>query len=410
MGYGEVATATSWGIAFPNYRSGAFYNKSVSDWIDAQEGNGWIYHTAPLGNKDWGGPMWSSAGLNVSWEHFMQYGDRQILELIYPSAQRWLNFLHNNTENGLLVPYNGRKEFFLGDWIAPGGLKDWGGSLNATFFNNCVYVMNLQTFIRIAGILNRQEEAAVYSKRLETLKSRIHETFFHSESNTYLDGRQVYMAFSLLMEIVPDNLRQSVAESFIKEFRENRPYLDMGSSGISVLLKYLISNPEYSSVAALHLSSVTKPSYGYFIARGETTWPENWTVDVDSRIHTCYTGIASWFIKSLCGIRPDSTHPGYQQFIIQPVIVPEVTFAEASVESPYGQISSRWERHKNKVKLSVTVPPNSTATVYVPAKDMKSITENGIKVDKSKGVTITGLEGGYAVVTVESGRYRFETK
>jgi alpha-L-rhamnosidase len=87
-----------------------------------------------------------------------------------------------------------------------------------------------------------------------------------------------------------------------------------------------------------------------------------------------------------------------------------VTFAEASVESPYGQISSRWERHKNKVKLSVIVPPNSTATVYIPAKNLKNVTENGVKVDKANGVTLKGLEGGYAVVTVASGRYKFEAK
>jgi alpha-L-rhamnosidase len=410
MGYGEVATATSWGIAFPNYRAGAFYNKVVRDWTDAQEGNGWFYHTAPLGNKDFGGPMWSSAGLNVSWEHYLQYGDRQILDLIYPSARRWLDFLHSNTENGLLAPYNGRKEFFLGDWLAPGGLLDWGDSPNAKFFNNCVYVMNLQTFIRIAGILNHQDEAVVYSKRLDALKSRIHETFFHPESNTYMDGRQVYMAFALLTGIVPDHLRQAVADSFNTDLSELHPYLDMGSSGISVLLKYLTSHPENGAVVARHLSSVTEPSYGYFIARGENTWPEYWNSDVESRIHTCYTGIASWFIKSLCGIRPDPAHPGYQQFIIQPVIVSEVTFAEASVESPYGQIRSRWERRKNKVELSVTVPPNSTATVYIPAKDMKSITENGVKVDKIKGVTPKGMEGEYAVVIVEGGKYRFEVK
>ncbi|MDR1384402.1 MAG: hypothetical protein LBJ67_11270, partial [Planctomycetaceae bacterium] len=67
-------------------------------------------------------------------------------------------------------------------------------------------------------------------------------------------------------------------------------------------------------------------------------------------------------------IQPDEKQPGYKHFIIRPVIVDEVSFAEASVESPYGKITSRWERKDGKITLSVTIPPNSAATVYVDNK------------------------------------------
>jgi alpha-L-rhamnosidase len=121
------------------------------------------------------------------------------------------------------------------------------------------------------------------------------------------------------------------------------------------------------------LNKTEFPGYGYFVDQGESTWPEDWKIDVPSKIHTCYTGISGWLIKGLCGIQPDTKRPGYKHFIIHPVIVDEVTFAKASVESSYGQIFCRWERQKDKdnITLSVIIPPNTTATVYVNEKPIE---------------------------------------
>ncbi|MDR1623887.1 MAG: alpha-galactosidase, partial [Tannerellaceae bacterium] len=153
QGYGEVAFATAWGIGLPNYRSGAFYRNIVRNWTDVQEADGWIHHTAPQINNDYGGPMWSSAGLNVGWEYYIHFGDKQILELVYPSARRWLEFLHAHTKDGLLIPYKQHWGHFLGDWAAPGQRKEPGDSPQAMFFNNCVYVMNLETATQMAEAL-----------------------------------------------------------------------------------------------------------------------------------------------------------------------------------------------------------------------------------------------------------------
>jgi alpha-L-rhamnosidase len=183
----------------------------------------------------------------------------------------------------------------------------------------------------------------------------------------------------------------------------------MGSSGLVVLLRYVTDNPAFASLVSGILSKTTEPGYGYFIARGESAWPEDWNSRVPSRIHTCYTGIAAWFVKGLCGIRSDPAYPGYRQALIRPVIVPEVEFAEASVESPYGKIVSRWERKAGKLELRVTVPPNSTARIFVPARSAEEVTESGKSLKDAKGVTLDvgAKEAGVVVVTVESGAYHF---
>jgi len=68
------------------------------------------------------------------------------------------------------------------------------------------------------------------------------------------------------------------------------------------LLKFITEHYDRGHLVYALLNKTTQPSYGHFLERGETAWPEYWNVDVPSRIHTCYTGIASYFIKSMAGI------------------------------------------------------------------------------------------------------------
>ena len=106
LGYGEENFATAWGCGIPNYDAGAFYTKVVRDWCDVQQANGWINHTAPQINMHYGGTMWSSAPLNISWEFYKNYGDKRILAESYATDKVWLDYLASNVADGILQPYN----------------------------------------------------------------------------------------------------------------------------------------------------------------------------------------------------------------------------------------------------------------------------------------------------------------
>lgn len=412
LGYGEVAFATAWGIGLPNYASGAFYLKNVRDWADVQEESGWIHHTAPQINSHFGGPLWSSAGLNIAWEFYQTFGDTRVLEATYDSSRRWLEFLARHVEGGLLQNYAPAGDAvawgkFLGDWAAPEQRKERGDTPAAQFFNNCVYAMNLATFRAIADILGQPGDAALYGERLEALKPQVHQRFFQPQTASYCEGTQVQQAFALLTGIVPEPWRDAVFANLEKNITQTKPYLDMGSSGLPVLLSYLIENAERADLLLAPLLKTNEPSYGHFLARGETTWPEYWNVDVPSRIHTCYTGIAAFFIKSLAGIRPDPAHPGCASFLIKPCIVGDLTWAEAQTQSLYGPIASRWEKRDGQLHLSVTVPANSTATVWIPSCDIRHITESGQRLSDAEAVTRVESNSTHGVVKIGAGNYEF---
>ena len=76
----------------------------------------------------------------------------------------------------------------------------------------------------------------------------------------------------------------------------------------------------------------------------------------------------------------------------------------------YGLIRSEWILENDKFDWRVTVPANTTATVYVPAKDGSHVTENGHAVEKAQGVKFLHTENGFAVFAVEAGSYSFSSR
>jgi alpha-L-rhamnosidase len=119
--------------------------------------------------------------------------------------------------------------------------------------------------------------------------------------------------------------------------------------------------------------------------------------------------IAAWNMESLAGIRPDPAAPGFKNTIIKPNMVGDLQWVNAHHDSPYGRIASNWKREGGKISLEVKIPPNTTATVFVPAKDAAPVTESGKSADKSEGVKFLRMENGAAVYTVGSGTYQFKS-
>jgi len=58
----------------------------------------------------------------------------------------------------------------------------------------------------------------------------------------------------------------------------------------------------------------------------------------------------------------------------------------------------------------ITVPPNTTATVYFPAADAAAVTESGQPLESVPEIQVVCRSGDYVVFEVASGRYRLEAR
>jgi alpha-L-rhamnosidase len=162
-------------------------------------------------------------------------------------------------------------------------------------------------------------------------------------------------------------------------------------------------------------NQTTHPGWGYMLEQGATTLWEQWNGHW-SQIHSCFTSPDNWFYQGLAGIRPDPAGPGFKRIIIKPATVGDVTWVKSHHDSPYGRIVSNWELETGNSKLEtgnwileITIPPNTTATVHVPAKEEAGVTESGKPAAKADGVKFLRMENNAAVYEVGSGAYRFQS-
>jgi len=95
---------------------------------------------------------------------------------------------------------------------------------------------------------------------------------------------------------------------------------------------------------------------------------------------------------------------------MRPTPVGDLTFVKATFNSPYGKIVSDWNITKGRFTWNVTVPPNATATVYVPATNNTAVTEGEKPAASERGVKYLRSEAGALVYEIGSGTYRFESK
>ncbi|MEI7900653.1 MAG: alpha-L-rhamnosidase C-terminal domain-containing protein [bacterium] len=119
--------------------------------------------------------------------------------------------------------------------------------------------------------------------------------------------------------------------------------------------------------------------------------------------------INEWFYHDLAGIWCAPGAVGFKKIVIRPAPAGDLTWVKAHYDSLYGRIESHWKREGDGLTMDVTIPINTTAKIYVPAKDAAGVTEFGKPVAKAQGVTFLRMEAGDAVCAVGSGTYRFQS-
>ncbi len=193
---------------------------------------------------------------------------------------------------------------------------------------------------------------------------------------------------------------------------QHQGYTTVGLLGMQWLMEVL-TETGHADVALTIATRTQRPSWGYMIAKGATTIWERYDMNtrdpgMNSEALLIQTGdVEAWFFQSLAGINYDPEHPGFKNIVMHPRVVPGLTFAKASLDSPQGKIASSWQARKGEFDWSIVVPPNATATVYVPAQDAATVRESGKPASHAEGVKFLRMETDAAVYEVGSGSYDF---
>ena len=418
LGYGAEGIA-SLNQALYNFDAAAFYTKWTRDFQDGQDPeSGMVYYTAPFRKYSGGGPAWSGACILFPWHVYLFHGDQRVLEEGYPTMRRWLECLESLCQDGLLQPY-GLPEMniwqYLGDWASPRRPHDtlpcsghWASAEENQVFNNLHYYLQLTLVSRIAGILGRTGEAQAYELRSQTLREKINSTFFDSKSARYTDGeqQQTYLAFPLLLDVVPAGHQERVRQNLLDDITQQRGgHLDFGVLGSGCTLAALVR--EGRSDLIYRMATLQDwPGWGHMVNQGATTLWEHW-LPGDSSVHNSFLSIGEWFYSGLAGITPDPGTPGFQKIRLRPQPVPELKWVKATVSSPYGEIASGWKVGDHTLLFEFRIPPNTTAIVQLPAAHADAVRESGRPATEANGVRLLRAEEGTVEFEVSSGDYCF---
>lgn len=358
--------------AASNFGTAKFFSKWLNDVRCDQVESGSVPHVIPnvLGD-DGGSSGWSDAAVIVPWEMYRAYGDARILEEQFDCMVKWNNYVRAQGDN----EYLWNTGFHFGDWL---GLDAFEGSyVGATpvdLIATAYFAYTIGIIAKVANVLGKEKEHKEYTELYNKICNEFRNEFL-TPNGRILGDTQTAHVLALYFDLAVDKAK--CAAELDKMIKENGNKLKTGFLGTPYLC-YALSDNGYSETAYDLLLQTEYPSWLYPVTKGATTIWEHWdgvkpdgsfwSDDMNSFNHYAYGAVADWMYSNIAGINYDEEKPAYKHIIIKPLVTEQLDFAKASVKTVHGVVESGWARENGKVKYSVTIPVNTTATVVIGDK------------------------------------------
>jgi len=382
----------------------AFFNKWLVDVCeDAQMPDGHIADRAPhYGTGDSWYIGWGDAGIICPYEIYRNYGDTHVIREHYAAMKRYLDAMNRNSKEGLFTGNIGG-----GDWLAT------GGGVADDVMGTAYLALDFKLMAEMAEAIGETRDAATFQDKFAGIAKAFAKAYINGDGNIK-ESSQSGFALAFTIGLVPPALKEKMMARFAEEVRRFDWHPRTGFVGTPRLLPGLHLAGKDDDAYKL-LLTMTAPSWLYPVSVGATTIWKRWDAwdgtnakgGMNSLNHYSFGAVGEYLFGMIGGIQPDS--PGYKQIRIHPVIRDGLSWANTRYLSIRGQIVSNWKREGDKLTMEVTIPANTTATVYVPTGDAAGVTEGGSPIDKVKGVKFLRMENSTAVYGVGSGTYRFQS-
>ena len=384
------------------------YSKLVNDMMDSQLADGLIPDISPeyvkFGNGFRDSPEWGSASIILPWLVYKLYGDKSILEKAWPMMVRYIAYLGKKSENNIL-------SYGLGDWYdlgpsSPGPAQLTPVALTAT----SVYYFDLKLLTQMAEALHKAEDVKLYFIQSEKVKSSFSAKFLNKATKVYSTGSQTSMSMPLSVGLVDELIKDKVVDNLVDSIIANNKALTAGDIGFHFLVDALATNGKSQLIFDMN-NRDDVPGYGFQLKSGATSLTESWMANkISSNNHLMLGHLMQWFYESIGGIQQQKNSIAFKTLIIKPYIVGDISSAASDFNTPYGTVKTDWEKLSDSFHLNVTIPANSTASVYLPVTGKSIVLEDGSLINKSKDIHFIKKTNEYLIFNVGSGSYDFRVK
>lgn len=373
-------------------------------------------------NPGWMG--WMEAGILIPYQVYMQFGDVKVIKEHYESMVRYMDYLERKAVD-FIQPNSG-----IGDHLAI-------QSTNIGLTNTAYYAYDAYMMSKMAAAIGNTKDSQKYAALYENVKKAFNKKYVREDGVTVAEYRamrfpgmpanpnapkdgdivpvdtQTSYALPLRFNLFDDSVKDKAVANLVKNIEDHGNTLTTGFIG-TPYLNIALSENGRDDVAYTLFEQTKYPSWLYPVLQGATTMWERWNsytiengfgpVEMNSYNHYAYGAIGEWMFSHSLGIQRDEDKPAYKHIILQPKVGGSLSFANGHFESPYGVITSGWEKTANGYIYRVTVPANTTASLTLQASAIANV-----KVLKgAEGVGPFRSLTGRVMAELKSGTYEFE--
>ncbi|MBE5767896.1 MAG: hypothetical protein E7335_12230, partial [Clostridiales bacterium] len=319
-------------------------------------------------------PVWNTVFVFTIEALYDYYGNTDIVNRLYPEVRRMAQ------KDIAFVESRGWvwDVFELADWVAP--MNDEFCAPNAGMSEGIeicgtVYVhAMLHSAARLARLMGQEEDAQEYEAAAAKIRTAFNARYYRPETREYVTEfweeigirshyRQTSNLLALAFGMAPEGEEERIFARLVESFESRDYHLDTGCVGTPLVLPVLFDYGR-ADIAWKVLTQTTYPSWGYWIANGSTTAWEHWEVRSRSLDHYFLGTYEEALYSHILGIR--NVRDGFKRFIVAPEIGCGLDFAEGSVKTPQGMVSSAWKVQGDETIVDITIPEGAEVVIRLP--------------------------------------------
>lgn len=379
------------GQSFYTYSPSAnqLMKKAIYELVDWQDADGTLNAPIPQGNykRELPAQILASIGEYGFWNYYMNTGDKETIEHVYPAVKNYLTLWSLDDE--------GLTNFRSGSW----SWGDWGNNIDIRLILAGWHYMALQSAAQMADLLDKPQEASEYRSLMSKVKEGYNKcwngyAYRHPSYQKETDDR--VQALAVLSGIAEKDKYEPIYDVFKTQWHAS-PYME----------KYVMEALFVMGKGDYALERVEKRFAKMVNSTEHSTLFEGWDVGGyggGTTNHAWSGGAVTVISKYLCGISP--LEAGYRVFKIEPA---PTLFNQASISVPSvaGEIKSAYIVDDASFTLNVSIPKNTTGIVYLPVGNIdvygKTIDDKQYKADSkyasSEKRAIQLKSGDYTITT-----------
>lgn len=391
--------------ACANADAGPFLASWLRDLAIEQRADGNVPSTAPnvIGGHEfeYGGVGWGDSATLVPWSVYQATGDASVLHAQFDSMRAWVDYCASRRDpDGVWT-----SDFQLGDWLDPGAPSDQPEK--ATTDSNFIATAYLSRSAAVLALTAERLGQTALAERYRALSREVAAAAWARWADHAITT-QAGCAIALAFDIAPPDQAAEVGRALAALVNRNEGRIATGFLGTPLVLPALSATGQMDAAYRLLLNEDC-PGWLFQVKHGATTTWERWdAVKPDGTLHAgemssgegssmisynhyAYGAVALWLYQTVAGIAADGQAPGYARVRFAPRPGGGLSWAKASLETPFGSSAIGWAiQPDGSLVVDLEIAPGATGQFHAPA---------GWSLVATDGQTVSTLD-------LPSGRHR----